>query len=438
MKIRGHMFVESVRKLLTELREEVERLGSGDARRYEICRWKTAASRCWRTCARKARCCCRTTSFTRLLEKTQAASCRWRCRGTALAVVGGIIVMATNIAVLDITAGSCRRRPTLAGGGSSSAAASGARVPRGLIQGKSSSKKDIKLKLSDKLNIIYEQIDASFADFLLVESASSTCSPWRSGLHRNRQGIQRACGALAPSRAFAAAGANWEAIGETGEPDSFGAARPGGVRPGRLRCAVAWGAAGGGAGGYRVRAAGCGRCGLYVGPRRRHEQTAAALRRGRGGRGFAKFSQAAAGFDEFPFQAILLAAAERDGGREMKTAARRSAARDPLRERRSFDRLFMRAMTHWQAGGSMPRCRSCSPTSGAGCAARLHAVIAAQGRGKSWVAIVTSAGPMAAAVQLGLVLPDAMMLKLCAVLANTALVELRHRRHRSGGGKRQI
>ena len=173
------------------------------------------------------------------------------------------------------------------------------------------------------------------------------------------------------------------------------------------------------------------RCGvrldaLYVGPRRRHAQTVAGLRAGLlAAGGELPEELPLTGFDEFPFQAILVAAAERMA-EEMAELRARLGGADPLRERRSFDRLFMRAMGHWQAGeldGQVPELFADFLHRVRG---GLHGVIAAQGRGKR-VAIVTSAGPMAASVQLGLMLPDAMMLKLCAVLANTALVELRYR-----------
>ena len=58
-------------------------------------------------------------------------------------------------------------------------------------------------------------------------------------------------------------------------------------------------------------------------------------------------------------------------------------------------------------------------------------MMAEQGRGRT-AAIVTSAGPMAAALQLGLGLADPAVLKLCTVLANTALVELRYRGDEAG------
>jgi hypothetical protein len=87
--------------------------------------------------------------------------------GTALAVIGGIIAMVTNLAVLDITAGLLSAAGlTLAGG---VLIFKRGRIVRefrdGLVKGKKQFETDIKIKLVDKLNIIYEQIDASFVEF---------------------------------------------------------------------------------------------------------------------------------------------------------------------------------------------------------------------------------------------------------------------------------
>lgn len=165
---------------------------------------------------------------------------------------------------------------------------------------------------------------------------------------------------------------------------------------------------------------------VYVGPRRRHQQTAAALQAGTvAAGGELPPALPLPGFDEFPFQAILMAAAERMA-EEMAELRARLGGADPLRERRSFDRLFMRAMTHWIGGELDGQVPELFAEFLARTRRGLAEVMVAQGRGKQ-VAVVTSAGPMAAAVQLGLGLPDSMLLKVCTVLANTALVELRYR-----------
>jgi len=177
---------------------------------------------------------------------------------------------------------------------------------------------------------------------------------------------------------------------------------------------------------------------LYVGPRRRHWQTAAAMLDGaRAAGGELPEGRPLPGLDEFPFQAILVAAAERMAAEAAALRAELGGA-DPLRDRRSFDRLFQRAMTHWITG---ELAEAALPETFAGFLARAQAglltVMAEQGRGRT-TAIVTSAGPMAAALQLGLGLLDPMVLKLCTVLANTALVELRYRGDEPGGTSPEI
>lgn len=165
---------------------------------------------------------------------------------------------------------------------------------------------------------------------------------------------------------------------------------------------------------------------LYVGPRRRHEQTADAMRAGaQAAGGELPIGQPALGFDEFPFLDILRAAESLIAVEALALRAQLGGA-DPLRERRSFDRLFMRAMTHWIRGELAEKTPETFAHFISRVRAGLAAVMAAHGRGCT-VAVVTSAGPMAAAVQVGLELPDLMVLKLCAVMANTALAELRYR-----------
>lgn len=165
-KERAKLFVDSVRKLLTELREEVERIGSGEARRHDLS-LEDRRVEVLEDVRKKVTLLLQDDSFTRLLEENPGGIMPLAASGTALALVGGIIVMVTNIAVLDITAGLLSAAGlTLAGG---MLLFKRGRIVRefreGLVQGKKLFEKDIKLKLSDKLNIIYEQIDASFADF---------------------------------------------------------------------------------------------------------------------------------------------------------------------------------------------------------------------------------------------------------------------------------
>ena len=165
---------------------------------------------------------------------------------------------------------------------------------------------------------------------------------------------------------------------------------------------------------------------LYVGPRRRHTQTAEAMLAGvRAAGGELPAAATLTGFDEFPFHEILRAAAPLIA-RESTALREQLGGADPLRERRSFDRLFMLAMTHWIAGELDGKAPETFTYFVGRVRAGLSAVMAAPGRGRT-VAVVTSAGPIAAAVQVGLELADKMVLKLCSVLANTALAELRYR-----------
>jgi broad specificity phosphatase PhoE len=165
---------------------------------------------------------------------------------------------------------------------------------------------------------------------------------------------------------------------------------------------------------------------LYVGPRRRHQQTAEAMLAGaRAAGGELPEGLPVAGFDEFPFQDIIKAAEPLIAKEAAELRAQLGGA-EPLRERRSFDRLFTLAMTHWISGELDGKAPETFAHFVSRVRAGLQSVMAAHGRGCT-VAVVTSAGPMAAALQLGLAVDDQMVLKLCAVMANTALAELRYR-----------
>jgi broad specificity phosphatase PhoE len=165
---------------------------------------------------------------------------------------------------------------------------------------------------------------------------------------------------------------------------------------------------------------------LYVGPRRRHALTAQAMSQGAQLHGGAlPAGQELPGFDEFPFQDILRAAEPLLAAEAAELRARLGGG-DPLRDRRSFDRLFMRAMAYWINGELAGLLHESFAEFVSRVRAALYHIMSTHGRGKQ-VAIVTSAGPMAAALQLGLGFADPMVLKMCTVLANTALAELRYR-----------
>ena len=99
---------------------------------------------------------------------------------------------------------------------------------------------------------------------------------------------------------------------------------------------------------------------------------------------------------------------------------------DPLRHRRTFEPLFQQSMQLWITGQLAAPVRESFADFVTRVRADLMQVMTSLGRSKSAV-IVTSAGPIAAALQLALQLPDSSVLKVCTVLANTSLAELRFR-----------
>jgi len=165
---------------------------------------------------------------------------------------------------------------------------------------------------------------------------------------------------------------------------------------------------------------------LYVGPRRRHLLTAEGMLRGAEQHGQSwPQPQQLAGFDEFAFGDILQAARPQLAT-EFARLSEQLGGADPLRHRRTFEPLFQQSMQLWITGQLAAPVRE----SFADFVTRVHAdltqVMTNLGRSKSAI-IVTSAGPIAAALQLALQLPDLSVLKVCTVLANTSLAELRFR-----------
>ena len=178
-KDRAKSFVESVRKLLTELREEVERIGGASARHHDLA-LEDRRVEVLEDVRKKVTVLLQDDSFTRLLGENPGGIMPMAASGTALAMVGGIIALVTNFAVLDVTAGLLSAAGlTLAGG---VLIFKRGRIIRefqkGLLDGKKQFETDIKVKLIDKLNIIYEQIDQSFVDFYaLVEKREQHLRP---------------------------------------------------------------------------------------------------------------------------------------------------------------------------------------------------------------------------------------------------------------------
>lgn len=170
---------------------------------------------------------------------------------------------------------------------------------------------------------------------------------------------------------------------------------------------------------------------LYVGPRRRHEATAAALLAGLQ-RTAAAAPQVLAlpSWDEFDFGAVLAGArpalATEFEKLRQELIAQQLAEQDPLRHRRSFDRLFNLATLSWVRGELDPHVPETFAAFQKRVRDGLRAVMDEQGRGRT-VAVVSSAGPISVVLQQALEISDEMTLRLCASMANTAVSELRYR-----------
>lgn len=165
---------------------------------------------------------------------------------------------------------------------------------------------------------------------------------------------------------------------------------------------------------------------LYVGPRRRHEATASALLAGlaRGGAA-APTVLPLPSWDEFDFGAVLRGARPTLES-EYQQLKEQLAGEDPLRHRRSFDRLFHLATRSWARGDLDQHVDETFAIFQARVRTGLASVMGAQGRGRN-VAVVSSAGPISMALQQALEITNEMALRLCAAMANTAVSELRYR-----------
>lgn len=165
---------------------------------------------------------------------------------------------------------------------------------------------------------------------------------------------------------------------------------------------------------------------LYVGPRRRHEATASALLAGlaRGG-AEPPTVRPLPSWDEFDFGAVL-AGARASLESEYQQLKEQLAGADPLRHRRSFDRLFHLATRSWARGDLDQHVDESYAKFQARVRGGLHAVMSEQGRGRN-VAVVSSAGPISVALQQALEISNEMALRLCGTMANTAVSELRYR-----------
>jgi broad specificity phosphatase PhoE len=164
---------------------------------------------------------------------------------------------------------------------------------------------------------------------------------------------------------------------------------------------------------------------MYCAPRRRHLETAREMHAGAQSKG-GKLPElsAAPHFDEFPFADIVRAACETGLGPEYAALTAELGGKNPLHDARAFTQLFRLSMQRWAAGTVS------GPESFVDFTARvqngLRSIMAEQGRGRS-IAVVTSAGAIAAVLMHLLDLTSERMLRLCLGLRNTSYSELRFR-----------
>jgi broad specificity phosphatase PhoE len=163
---------------------------------------------------------------------------------------------------------------------------------------------------------------------------------------------------------------------------------------------------------------------LYCAPRRRHRETTAALRDGAQQAGVTLPEPLhAPAFDEFPFADILREACTTGLQSEYEALTVELGGRDPLTDGRAFIKLFRLAMQRWAAGSVKGTESFLDFTSRV--RTGLHEITSA-GRGRH-IAVVTSAGAIAALLMHLLELSPEQMLKFCLALRNTSFTELRFR-----------
>lgn len=171
---RARTFVDSVRKLLEEMRGEVELVSrTGATQRPHLSLLEDKRVEVLEDVRKRVTLLLQDDSFTRLLEENPGGIVPLAASGSALALVGGVIALSTNLVVLDITGGLLSAAGLTVAGGM--LFWKRARIVRdfsqGLERGKKQFEQDIRVKLVDKLKIIYEQIDKSFFEFYdLVET----------------------------------------------------------------------------------------------------------------------------------------------------------------------------------------------------------------------------------------------------------------------------
>lgn len=163
---------------------------------------------------------------------------------------------------------------------------------------------------------------------------------------------------------------------------------------------------------------------IYCAPRRRHRETAAALREGAQQAGvLLPETLPAPEFDEFPFGDILREACTTGLGSEYETMTQELGGRDPLTDARMFGKLFRLSMRRWTQGSYNTTESFLDFTSRV---RRGLSDITTSGRGQR-IAVVTSAGAIAALLMHLLELHADQMLKFCLALRNSSFSELRFR-----------
>lgn len=163
---------------------------------------------------------------------------------------------------------------------------------------------------------------------------------------------------------------------------------------------------------------------MYCAPRRRHRETATALREGAQKAGVELPEPLPApDFDEFPFGDIIREACSTGLGTEYEAMTQELGGRDPLTDGRAFVKLFRLSMQRWAAGSFNATESFLDFTSRV--RRGLHDITTSS-RGRR-IAVVTSAGAIAALLMHLLELPAPQMLKFCLALRNSSFTELRFR-----------
>lgn len=164
---------------------------------------------------------------------------------------------------------------------------------------------------------------------------------------------------------------------------------------------------------------------VFTGPRVRQRDTARYLR---GGQPEAVVLDE---LDEYPAEAIIRHALAgilaEDEGLRARHARRSAEGADPLKDARLFQEIFERSMYRWIAGHAGPDGAETFAAFRARVGRAIERVLACDVGPHGRIAVVTSAGPVAAVMGQVLGLEDALTLRLSWVVANTSITEVRRR-----------